>query len=78
VQEGIQAEGDKDGAQQDADDDDHDFHECSVYCNSKIRFEVYANRSLTSCFFGFTSEEFRQEGLCPQCGHGVVKWREQA
>jgi hypothetical protein len=52
VQEGIQAEGDKDDAQQDADDGDQDFHECSVYCDSKIRFEVYANRSLTSRFFG--------------------------
>jgi hypothetical protein len=30
VQEGIQAEEDKDGAQQDAGDDGHDFHECSL------------------------------------------------
>jgi hypothetical protein len=56
VQEGIQAEGDKDGAQQDADDDNHDFHECSVYYNCKISLEVYANRSLTSSFFGFAGE----------------------
>jgi hypothetical protein len=37
VQVRIKAEGDKDDAQQDAGDDDHDFHECSLYCNSKIR-----------------------------------------
>jgi hypothetical protein len=30
VQEGIQAEGHKDDAQQDPGDDDHDFHECSL------------------------------------------------
>jgi hypothetical protein len=37
VQEGIQAKGDKYDAQQEADDDDHDFHGCSVYWNIKIR-----------------------------------------